>query len=171
MSKPHKQQCPLARMLNLFGDHWSWLIIRECFYGATRFSTFQRNTGIAKNLLTDRLAMLVREGILEKKNIGDRGTRFAYELTDKGRELETVMIAMFQWGNTHLFDGEAPPISIVDKLNHEPLQQLKLTAQDGRKLTMQDLAVLPGTSARSSTRRRLSEIPGNAPAISTPFKD
>ena len=148
-------------MLNVFGDHWSWLIIRECFYGATRFSTFQRNTGVAKNLLSDRLAMLVSEGVLEKRNVGERGTRYAYHLTEKGRELETVMIAMFQWGNKHLFGGEEPPIAIVDKEKLEPVRTMQMTAQDGRRLSMQDLAVLPRQSAKNATRRRLSEIPGN----------
>ncbi|MEL7372034.1 MAG: helix-turn-helix domain-containing protein, partial [Myxococcota bacterium] len=81
MGKRHTQTCPVAGFLNIFGDSWTLMIVREAFYGATRFSEFQRNTGIAKNLLSDRLSMLVEEDILQIENIGERGTRYAYRFT------------------------------------------------------------------------------------------
>ena len=96
MAKPHTQTCPIAAFLNVFGDAWTLMIIREAFYGATRFTEFQRNTGAARNLLSDRLAMLVSNGVLERQNVGEQGTRYAYRLTDKGQSLVPVLVAMMQ---------------------------------------------------------------------------
>ena len=80
MSKRHTQKCSVAGFLNVFGDGWTLLVIREALYGATRFSEFRANTGIAKNLLSDRLSKLVDEGILATEDIGERGSRNALQL-------------------------------------------------------------------------------------------
>ena len=103
MTRPHTQTCAVAGFLNIFGDNWTLLIIREALYGVTRFKEFRTNTGIAKNLLSDRLVSLVSQGILEKRDIGEHGTRYAYHLTDRGRALETVLFAVQEWGNEHVY--------------------------------------------------------------------
>ena len=84
MANRHTQTCAIAGALNVLGDHWPLLLVREAFYGSTRFGEFQRNTGIAKTLLSDRLLFLEEEGIFRKEDVGERGTRYAYRLTEKG---------------------------------------------------------------------------------------
>ena len=157
MVKPHRQTCPVAAMLNLFGDHWTWLIVREAFYGATRFSEIRRQTGIAKNLLAERLALLVDEGVLAKHNIAETGTRYEYRLTAKGQSLLPIFITMSQWGNAHLFGAGREPVEIIERANGRPLGTIGPTGADGRPLSLDDLAVRPGPGASRAAQRRLSD--------------
>lgn len=150
MTKPHQHDCPVAQMLNLVGDHWTWLIIREAFFGVTRFNGFQQRTGIAKNLLADRLERLVLDGIFEKKDIGQKGTRYAYGLTAKGKALQPVLIAMLQWGNTHIYGAGNEPLQVVDKKTGRPLAPLQYVATDGRPVPRSDLAIVKGAGAQRS---------------------
>ena len=171
MKKPHSNYCPVAGMLNIVGDRWVWLIIREAFYGATRFSEFERNIGIAKNLLSDRLSFLVEEDILEKHDIGELGTRYAYTLTEKGASLDTVMIAMFQWGNAHLYDAGDAPVIMHERATGTPIKEMRVESLSGETLTLSDLAILPGPSASKATRERLAKIPTNEPQTSAQDQD
>lgn len=157
MVKPHRQTCPVAAMLNLFGDHWTWLIVREAFYGATRFSEFRRQTGIARNLLAERLALLVDEAVLEKHNISETGTRYAYRLTAKGQTLLPVFITMSQWGNEHIFGADRQPVEIIERATGKPIGPVGPTGCNGRPLDLDDLAVTPGPGASRATRRRLAD--------------
>lgn len=104
--------CSIARTLQVVGEKWTLLIIRESFYGATRFEQFHRVLQCARNLLSERLALLVDEGILERSGYREPGsrTRAEYRLTDKGRELAYVLFALQQWGDRHKADPEGPPV-------------------------------------------------------------
>ena len=157
MTKPHRPDCPVAAMLNIFGDRWTLLIIREAFYGAVRFSEFERNTGIAKNLLTDRLALLTDEGILERHDVGQSGTRFAYRLTEKGRSLQTVLIAMVQWSNANCYRDGKGPIEFIERASGKPIAPLQATSQDGVRLQPRELKVIPGPGATRRTLARLAD--------------
>lgn len=95
--------CPSARALDVIGDWWSLLIVRDAFDGLTRFGEFQRSLGIAKNILAQRLRALIERGILEVVPASDGGARQEYRLTAKGRDLFPVMVALRQWGEQHLF--------------------------------------------------------------------
>ena len=125
MAKRHTQTCPVAGFLNIFGDAWTLMIIREAFYGATRFSEIQRNTGIAKNLLSDRLSMLVAEGVLEREDVGERGSRYAYKLTAKGRSLAPVFIAMSQWSNEHVFGAGGEPVFLIERQDRQEAEKTR----------------------------------------------
>ncbi len=160
--KRHTQHCPIAGMLNIVGDRWTWLVIREAFYGASRFHEFERNTGIAKNLLADRLALLVDEGVFEKRDIGDRGTRYAYELTDKGKAMQPVLIAMLQWSNDHIYGAGRELVQVVERKTNKPLQKFQPTTKSGKRLAWSDLAITPGPAASKAVRKRLSQIPTEA---------
>ncbi|THD57468.1 MAG: transcriptional regulator [Phenylobacterium sp.] len=94
--------CPIARSLDVVGDWWTLLIVREALAGVTRFGGFQRNLGAAKNILAARLKVLVAQGILSTAP-GD-GAHQDYLLTDKGRALLPVLIALAQWGKANLFE-------------------------------------------------------------------
>ena len=91
--------CPIARSLNIFGDGWSLLIIRDAFFGKKRFGEFQESLGVAKNILSARLKMLVDAGIMEPVLLFDGTSHSEYELTEKGRALKPVLGAIREWGN------------------------------------------------------------------------
>jgi DNA-binding HxlR family transcriptional regulator len=100
------QDCAVARTLEIVGERWTLLIVRDAFLGRNRFEQFQESLGIARNVLTDRLNRLVDEGILERVRYSERPERFEYRLTPKGRDLRLTLTALRQWGEEHL--GEAP---------------------------------------------------------------
>ena len=104
--------CSIGRTLQVVGEKWTLLIIRESFYGATRFEQFHRVLQCPRNLLSERLALLVEEGILERSEYREPGsrTRMEYRLTDTGRELMHIMLAFMQWGDRHKADPEGPPV-------------------------------------------------------------
>src|SRR6201997_2336161 len=98
--------CSVAQTLEVVGDWWSLMIVRDIFFGVTRFDDIQRRLGIARNTLTDRLDWLCRHGVLTRAPHGDGGKRFEYRLTDTGRDLQPVLLAMMAWGDK---GGAAPP--------------------------------------------------------------
>jgi DNA-binding HxlR family transcriptional regulator len=104
--------CSIARTLQVVGEKWTLLILRESFYGATRFEQFHRVLQCPRNLLSERLALLVDEGILERSEYREPGSRARkeYRLTDKGRELALALLALMQWGDRYKADPEGPPV-------------------------------------------------------------
>ena len=97
-----EQVCSIARTLEVIGERWTLLIVRDAFLGRTRFSEFQRSLGIARNILTQRLNHLVAEGVLERHD-------GAYRLTAKGRELAPALHQLMKWGDRHYPLPEGPP--------------------------------------------------------------
>jgi len=100
--------CSVARTLQIIGDRWSFLVIREFFYGVRRFDEFQSRLGIATNILTDRLQRIVEQGLAEKHLYQERPKRFEYRLTAMGRDLYGSMLVMMAWGDRWLSGGKAP---------------------------------------------------------------
>lgn len=140
--------CPIARSLDAIGDWWSLLIVRDAMLGTRRFSVFQKNLGVAKNILTVRLRTLVAQGILEVKPASDGSAYQDYVLTAKGRGLFPVLVALRQWGEEFSFDpGEGFSV-LLDRKTRRPLRKLEIRAQDGRLLQQADTMVepLPGAA-------------------------
>ena len=106
------QVCSVARALEVLGDRWTLLVLRDAFTRIRRFEDFQRNLGVARNVLTDRLNRLVDEGILKRVPYQERPVRFEYRLTEKGRELWPVMMTLMQWGDRHYAEPEGPPVVV-----------------------------------------------------------
>jgi DNA-binding HxlR family transcriptional regulator len=121
--------CPVARTLDLVGDRWSLLIVRDAMDGARAFTDFQQRTGIARNILTDRLRRLVERGILERRT-APSGRRLTYALTPSGRDLFTVVVALRQWGERHAFAPGEHHSVLVDERGL-PLPELQPLGQDG----------------------------------------
>jgi DNA-binding HxlR family transcriptional regulator len=96
------QNCSIASALEIVGERWTLLIIRDAFLGLRRFDEFQDSLGIARNVLTNRLNRLVEEGILERVRYRERPERFEYRLTPKGRDLQVALAALRQWGDEYL---------------------------------------------------------------------
>jgi DNA-binding HxlR family transcriptional regulator len=134
--------CSIARSLDLLGEKWTLLIVREAFWGATRFSTFRASLGVAADVLSDRLAKLVDAGVLERRDYREEGTRprQEYVLTPAGRQLHTVIAGLAQWGraNRPRPYGTSPVYSDVE--TGEPVELAFVTA-DGRRLDPQQVAV------------------------------
>lgn len=108
------QICSIARGLELVGERWTLLIVRDVFRGKRRFEEIQSSLGIARNVLTSRLARLVEEGILERRPYSERPRRDEYFLTEKGLDLWPVLVALMHWGDTHLADT-GPPMILIHK--------------------------------------------------------
>jgi DNA-binding HxlR family transcriptional regulator len=117
--------CPVARTLDLVGDRWSLLIVRDAMDGARAFTDFQQRTGIARNILTDRLRRLVDRGILDR-HPAPSGRRQLYTLTPTGHDLFTVIVALRQWGERHAFTPTEPHSTLLDGHDNalRPLQPL-----------------------------------------------
>ncbi|EMO5715987.1 winged helix-turn-helix transcriptional regulator [Enterobacter bugandensis] len=136
--------CPVARSLDIIGDWWSLLIVRDALRGIKRFGEFQKSLSIAKNMLTSRLKLLVDEDILRLQPASDGSAWQEYVLTDKGRALQTVLVALSQWGNEFLFAENECGTVLVDSEQRKPLRKLALIADDGRELTPEEIvAKLP----------------------------
>jgi DNA-binding HxlR family transcriptional regulator len=125
--------CPIARTLDVIGDWWSLLIVRDALRGRTRFGEIQASLGVSKNILTRRLRDLVRHGVLEMVPAADGSAYQEYRLTEKGRGLWPVIVALGQWGNEAM-PRIGPRQMLVDKETGHPVGKLELRARDGRLL-------------------------------------
>src|SRR5215470_3039263 len=141
--------CPVARSLDTIGEWWSLLIVRDAFQGTRRFSDFQRKLGLARNVLSARLKKLVACGIMEMVPASDGSAYQEYVLTEKGRELLPVLVAMRQWGERYLFAPGESHSTLIDKKLREPLQQLSLKNAAGDALAPEDIELVmpPETKA------------------------
>jgi DNA-binding HxlR family transcriptional regulator len=113
------QNCSIARALEVVGERWTLLIIRDALHGLRRFEQFQDSLGIARNVLADRLSRLVDEGILERVLYSERPERYEYRLTRKGRELNIALTSLRQWGDAYL--SEKPPRILRRKSDRTPV--------------------------------------------------
>jgi len=144
--------CPIARALDVIGDWWSLLIIRDALLGRRRFGEFQKSLGLAKNILTTRLRTLVDRGILEMAPASDGSAYQEYVPTPKGRGIFPILVALRQW--TEEFDEHPEEIAtlLVDRDSGRPVKKLELRASDGRLLGIGDTTLKPA----AKRRRRLS---------------
>lgn len=134
--RQHKQDdtCPVARSVDVLGDRWSLLIVRDAFDGTRRFSDFQRGLGVARSILTDRLRGLVEAGIFEVQPASDGTSYQEYVLTPKGEQLFPVVVALRQWGEQHLFSpGEAHSL-LIEKRTGQPIATMAPRAANGRRV-------------------------------------
>ncbi|QND52367.1 helix-turn-helix transcriptional regulator [Phyllobacterium sp. 628] len=139
----HKDDpCPVARPLDAIGDWWSLLIIRDAFEGSRRFGEFQKNLGLAKNILATRLRNLVAHGIFTLEPCADGSAYNEYVLTDKGRGLFPLLVALRQWGEDYFSDAYEPRARLVDRQTGKPVRRLELRSDDGRLLKPEDTVVV-----------------------------
>jgi DNA-binding HxlR family transcriptional regulator len=146
LNREYDQVCSVARTLEVLGERWTLLIIRDVFNRRRRFDQIQENLGIARNVLTARLAWLVQEGILEKRRYQEHPPRHEYFLTEKGLELWPVMIAMIHWGDRHLADS-GPPMLIRHKGCGGAVDERGSCERCGERLTAHDAYAEVGPGA------------------------
>jgi DNA-binding HxlR family transcriptional regulator len=149
--------CPVARSMAMLGERWAILLMREAYYGSTRFDEFERHLGIAPNILSARLKTLVSHGLLEKSPAPGGGARHIYTLTQMGRDFFPVYVSLKQWAERWLADEKGPPTIFEDKRDGGEIVAGGLTRPDGSTITADDLRVRPGPGAGRYIRARFGE--------------
>jgi DNA-binding HxlR family transcriptional regulator len=139
------QNCSVARALEVVGERWTLLIVRDAFEGLTRFEQFQQSLGVARNVLTDRLNRLVSEGVLERVLYSERPERYEYVLTDKGRELDVAIAGLRQWGDKHV--SEKPPRIVRRRSDQRPVVAA-LVPKGAEILGPHEVETVPGPGLR-----------------------
>ena len=143
------QNCSIARALEIVGERWTLLIVRDAFLGLRRFDQFQESLGIARNVLTDRLNRLVEEGILERVRYSERPERYEYRLTQKGRDLNLALAGLRQWGDKHL--SEKPPRLLRRKADKKPVVAA-LVPKSAEVLRADEVETVPGPGSTRAER-------------------
>ena len=141
------QNCSIARALEVVGERWTLLIIRDVFLGRRRFDELQESLGIARNVLTDRLNRLVEQRILERVPYSERPKRYEYRLTAKGLELNVALTALRQWGDKHL--SAKPPRLLRTRADKRPVVAA-LVPKGTDVLGWSDVETVAGLGAKSS---------------------
>jgi DNA-binding HxlR family transcriptional regulator len=146
------QNCSIARSLELVGERWTILVLRDVFLGRRRFDQIQRSLGVARNVLAARLERLVGEGILEKVPYQERPSRHEYRLTDKGLDLWPVIVELLRWGDRHAAPAAGPPIVLRHKGCGGELGEHRVCARCGESLEVGDVRAEagPGASPRAA---------------------
>ena len=143
MTRPHQlkdvlAECGISAALEVVGERWSFLILRGAFNGLHHFEEFQSTLGIARNILSNRLARLVEHQILRREPDPADRRKVAYRLTERGRELLPVLIAMRQWGERWICSMPSNPV-LIDRYSRRPIAPMLVRAADGRPLSHGDL--------------------------------
>ncbi|HTO07403.1 MAG TPA: helix-turn-helix domain-containing protein [Myxococcota bacterium] len=143
-----QMNCGIAQALEALGDWWTLLIVRDAFFGTRRFSDFEKSLGIAKNILSRRLAHLVEHGIFAHDGA-------EYRLTPKGEALLPLLTAMREWSDEWVFGPGGEPVIVRDRRTGRRLPRMRVTDADGNEVTRRDLRSEPGPGASAATRRLL----------------
>jgi DNA-binding HxlR family transcriptional regulator len=146
--------CSVARPLSFLGERWALLVLRDIFLGRSRFDEIQESLGVASNVLSERLATLVEEGIVERRLYSERPERFEYKLTGKGRDLQPVLLALLAWGDRYTATSEGPPLETVhDECGHV-FHMVGACSECGGKIDPRHIHSRPGPGATDEQRRR-----------------
>jgi DNA-binding HxlR family transcriptional regulator len=160
-------QCPIARSLERVGEWWSILIMRDAFYGLTRFDEFQKSLSIAPNILTRRLNALVEAGLLERHRYSERPPRDEYLLTARGHDFRPVTQALLAWGNRH-FAPEGASVVYVNSETGVPAEPVMIDRVSGRPMSDPVFRPAAGPAADEPLLRRLSGLERAAPPAAKP---
>jgi len=143
------QVCSIARSLELIGERWTILIIRDAFLGVRRFDDLQRSLGVARNVLQNRLEGLVEHGILERVRYQERPERFEYRLTVKGLDLWPVLVSLISWGDRHAAP-EGPPVILEHRDCGGGVNDRRICEKCGASLGPRDVTARPGPARQAA---------------------
>jgi DNA-binding HxlR family transcriptional regulator len=141
------QNCSIARALEIVGERWSILVLRDVFLGVRRFDALQRDLGVARNVLAARLERLLAEGILEKVLYQERPPRHEYRLTEKGLDLWPVVVELLRWGDRHASPPAGPPILLRHRDCGGLLGERRICERCGQPLGVRDVRAERGPGA------------------------
>lgn len=148
----NREPCPIARTTDLVGDWWTPMVMREAFLGRKRFDEFQETLGVSRAVLTQRLARLVDEGLLERRLYEERPPRHEYLLTDKGRAFYDVLAAMWRWGSDWLWDEGAPPVQLVRRDSGAVVNPVVVDERTGERIDPRGLRLKSRSKSRPKSR-------------------
>ncbi|WTW96437.1 helix-turn-helix transcriptional regulator [Streptomycetaceae bacterium NBC_01309] len=154
--------CSIARAVDLLGDWWTPLVLREAVFGVRRFEEFQRHLGIGRNVLAQRLNRLVDEGLMDRVPYQDRPLRHEYVLTDKGRDFFPVLAAIIAWGDTWLSDDEGAPVVLRHRTCGHETRAVVACAECGDPLRIEDMEALAGPGLRTAGTAGTARTAGTA---------
>lgn len=151
--------CMIARAMGVLGEQWTILILRDAFFGVRNFDAFQSNLGIARNVLSNRLSRLVAEGLLDRRPSETDRRKVEYRLTEKGRDLLPLILALTQWGSKWLRDPSEPwAFAMVDRETGARLAPIEARTVDGKPVSARDLRIVPGPGLTDAIRERIPAL-------------
>jgi DNA-binding HxlR family transcriptional regulator len=154
------QTCSIAGALEVVGERWSLLIVREVMLGVRRFDEMQADLGIARNVLQTRLIRLTEHGVLEKRLYQERPRRYEYRLTEKGLDLWPAIVALMNWGDRHAAPEAGPPVLLEHRECGGAVDEHRICGTCGARLSVRDVRALPGPGATAEhpLRRRAQRL-------------
>ncbi len=138
--------CSVAQTLDIIGEWWTPLILRDIFYGIHRFDILRRHLGVSRKVLTSRLSALVEHQILERVLYQQKPDRYEYRLTERGRDLFPVIVVLMNWGDKWLQKEGEQPIQLVDKETKKVLKPLLVSADTGEEIRYEKVQARLGAS-------------------------
>jgi DNA-binding HxlR family transcriptional regulator len=142
--------CSVARTLEIVGEKWALLAVREVFLGNRRFDEMVRRTGAPRDTMTARLKTLVAAGVLERRPVSEHPPRFEYRLTQGGLDLYPVILSLMQWGDRYLTNGEAPPMVLAHHCGH-PLGAVTICSSCGEAVIASDVRPFPRSASNATS--------------------
>ncbi|MCL2534492.1 MAG: helix-turn-helix transcriptional regulator [Nocardiaceae bacterium] len=145
--------CSIAKAMDVVGTRSAMLILREAYYGTTRFDQFAERVGITEAVAAARLRELTAEGLFERSPYKEPGqrTRYEYVLTDMGRDLLPAVLALMQWGDKYLQDDRGGPLDLADDTTGEPVR-VEVRSESGRRVPLDELRVVPNVTEEQARR-------------------
>jgi DNA-binding HxlR family transcriptional regulator len=156
-----KANCPIARSLERVGEWWSILILRDALHGYTRFEEFRESLGVAPNILTTRLARLVDDGFLEKRQYSERPPRHEYVPTQRGRDFRPVLLSLMAFGNKH-FAPEGAMVEVINTRTGKPADIGVFDRTTGLAVAAPDYRMVPAANARVKKRYAARNVEAGA---------
>jgi DNA-binding HxlR family transcriptional regulator len=147
-------ECSMARAMEVVGDRWSILILREAYYGVKRFDEFQYYVGIAPNILSTRLKKLVDAGVMTRVPLPEHAGRYEYVLTEKGRDFFPAYLALKKWGDDWLAEPAGPQVVFRDRASGRQIEYRPLLSPRGKPLQLEDVEIVAGSGAVPFNRQR-----------------
>ena len=149
--------CSIARPLAVLGERWAILVLRDLFLGRRRFDQIQDSLGIATNVLSQRLATLTEEGIVERRRYSEHPERFEYRLTQKGRDLQPVLLALLSWGDRYTTGPDGAPLEVIHEDCDRPFEMVATCSECGGEVHSGNIHSRLGPGANDVQRRRAAE--------------
>jgi DNA-binding HxlR family transcriptional regulator len=150
--------CSIAGALDVVGERWSLLIVRDVMLGVRRFDQLQESLGVARNVLAKRLDRLLEEGVLERRRYRQSPARYEYRLTEKGLDLWPAIVALMKWGDTYAATPAGPPVLLEHRGCGGAVDEHRICTLCGSRLSVRDAVARPGPGAspRSPLHRRVA---------------